>query len=154
MRNDLADSAVFSAAELAGVHEMVTQLPSGYETVLDRNGAPISGGQKQRIALARAFFGDPAMVVLDEPNSNLDAAGEQALADTIERARSQGVTVVVITQRPALLNIVDRVLILRAGRMEAFGPPEEVLRRLVAAAGGAPAAAQGAAVHRNSDQPA
>jgi ATP-binding cassette, subfamily C, bacterial len=142
MRNDLADSAVFSAARLAGIHEMVTQLPSGYETVLDRNGAPVSGGQKQRIALARAFFGDPAMVVLDEPNSNLDAAGEQALADTIERARSQGVTVVVITQRPALLNIVDRVLILRAGRMEAFGPPEEVLRRLVAAANGAPAAAK------------
>jgi ATP-binding cassette, subfamily C, bacterial len=88
--------------------------------------------------------GDPAMVVLDEPNSNLDAAGEQALADTIERARQQGVTVVVITQRPALLNIVDRVLILRAGRMEAFGPPEDVLRRLVAAAGGAPAAAKDA----------
>jgi ATP-binding cassette subfamily C protein len=136
MRNDLADSAVFSAARLAGIHEMVTQLPSGYETLLDRNGAPLSGGQKQRIALARAFFGDPALVVLDEPNSNLDAAGEQALADTIQRARRQGVTVVVITQRPALLNIVDRVLILRAGRMEAFGPPEDVLRRLVAAAGG------------------
>jgi ATP-binding cassette subfamily C protein len=136
MRVDLPDSTIFNAAKMARVHDMVTQLSSGYETVLDRNGAPLSGGQKQRIALARAFFGDPALVVLDEPNSNLDAPGEQALAETVQRARERGVTIVVITQRPALLNIVDRVLILRAGRMEAFGPPAEILRR-VAQAGSA-----------------
>jgi ATP-binding cassette subfamily C protein len=133
MRIDLPDATVFEAARIAGVHDMVTQLASGYETVLDRNGAPLSGGQKQRIALARAFFGDPALVVLDEPNSNLDALGEQALAETIQRAKARGVTIVVITQRPALLNIVDSVLILRAGRMEAFGPPAEVLRRVAQA---------------------
>ncbi len=131
MRTDVPDSAVLAAARSARTHDMITQLGNGYETVLDRNGAPLSGGQKQRIALARAFFGDPALVVMDEPNSNLDAVGEQALGETIRQARERGVTIVVITQRPALLSIVDRVLILRSGRMEAFGPPGEVLRRLV-----------------------
>src|SRR4030081_2171949 len=110
---------------------MVCQLPQGYETVLDRGGGPLSGGQKQRIALARAFFGDPALVVLDEPNSNLDAAGEQALTDTLRRAKEKRVTVVVITQRPAVLNSMDKLLILRAGRVEPFGPPSEVLLRVV-----------------------
>jgi ATP-binding cassette, subfamily C, bacterial len=110
---------------------MIAHLPSGYETVLERSGAPLSGGQKQRIALARAFFGEPSLVVLDEPNSNLDAAGEQALTDTLRRAKERGITVVVITQRPAVLNAMDKLLILRAGRAEAFGPPSEVLLRLV-----------------------
>jgi ATP-binding cassette subfamily C protein len=131
LRSDLPDEDVFRAAQVAGVHDMITHLPHGYETVLDRTGAPLSGGQKQRIALARAFFGQPSLVVMDEPNSNLDAVGEQALADTLRRAKDRGVTIVVITQRPALLNLVDRVMILRAGRMEAFGPPAEVLHRLV-----------------------
>ena len=131
MRRDLPDDTIYSAAVISGVHDMICQLPSGYETVLERNGAPLSGGQKQRIALARAFFGEPAMVVLDEPNSNLDAAGEQALTDTLIRARQKGVTTIVITQRPALLNIVDKVLILRAGRADAFGPPKDVLRRVL-----------------------
>jgi ATP-binding cassette subfamily C protein len=110
---------------------MVCQLPQGYETVLDRGGGPLSGGQKQRIALARAFFGNPSLVVLDEPNSNLDAAGEQALTETLQRAMKRGVTAVVVTLRPALLNSVDKVLILRAGRAEAFGSASDVLHRLV-----------------------
>jgi ATP-binding cassette, subfamily C, bacterial len=131
MRRDLPDDTIYSAAVISGVHDMICQLPSGYETILERNGAPLSGGQKQRIALARAFFGEPAMVVLDEPNSNLDAAGEQALTETLIRARQKGVTTIVITQRPALLNIVDKVLILRAGRADAFGPPKDVLRRVL-----------------------
>lgn len=130
MRDDLPDETVYNAAVLSGVHDMICHLPSGYETVLERSGAPLSGGQKQRIALARAFFGDPSLVVLDEPNSNLDAAGEQALAESLQRAKQKGITVVVVTQRPALLNIVDKVLILRGGRAEAFGSPQEVLRRL------------------------
>jgi ATP-binding cassette subfamily C protein len=110
---------------------MVCQLNAGYETVLDRNGAPLSGGQKQRIALARAFFGNPSLIVLDEPNSNLDSVGEQALADSMKKAKERGVTMVLITQRPALLNTVDKVLILRSGRMEGFGAPRDVLHRLV-----------------------
>ena len=129
MRDDLPDDKVHRAAVLTGVHNLICHLPQGYETVLDGTGAPLSGGEKQRIALARAFFGDPALVVLDEPNSNLDAAGEQALTDTLKRAKEQRVTVVVITQRPTLLTSVDKVLVLKAGRAVAFGTPERVLRR-------------------------
>jgi ATP-binding cassette subfamily C protein len=87
MRDDLPDDKVHKAAVLTGVHSLICHLPQGYETVLDGTGAPLWGGEKQRIALARAFFGDPVLVVLDEPNSNLDAAGEQALTDTLKRAK-------------------------------------------------------------------
>jgi ATP-binding cassette subfamily C protein len=135
MREDLPDQAIYEAAIFTDIHDMVCQLPNGYETSIERSGAPLSGGQKQRIALARAFFGNPALVVLDEPNSNLDAAGEQALTDTLRRAKERRITVAVITQRPAVLNAVDKLLILRAGRLEAFGPPKEVLHRLVRANG-------------------
>ena len=131
MRADLPDDKIYEAAVLTDVHDMICQLPNGYETIMERSGAPLSGGQKQRIALARAFFGDPALVVLDEPNSNLDSAGEQALTDTLLRAKEKRVTVIVITQRPAVLNAMDKLLVLRAGRVEAFGPPSEVLVRLV-----------------------
>jgi len=131
MRTDLPDETIYEAAKFTDVHEMISHLANGYETMLERSGAPLSGGQKQRIALARAFFGNPSLVVLDEPNSNLDAAGEQALTDTLKRAKERRVTVVVITQRPAVLNSMDKLLILRAGRLEAFGPPSDVLLRLV-----------------------
>jgi ATP-binding cassette, subfamily C, bacterial len=131
MRDDLADSHIYEAATFAGIHGMVSELPNGYETMLDRGGAPLSGGQKQRIALARAFLGEPSLVVLDEPNSNLDAVGEQALSETLACAKRNRVTVVVVTLRPALLSCVDKVLILRAGRAEAFGPPDQVLHRVV-----------------------
>jgi ATP-binding cassette subfamily C protein len=131
MRSDLPDANVYTASQFTDVHEMIAHLPAGYETVLERSGAPLSGGQRQRIALARTFFGGPSLVVLDEPNSNLDAAGEMALADTLKRAKANKVTVVVVTQRPSVLNNVDKLLILKAGRIEAIGPAREVLHRLV-----------------------
>ncbi|HRN87281.1 type I secretion system permease/ATPase [Hyphomicrobium sp.] len=153
MRSDLSDEKVHEAALIAGVHDMISRLPDGYETVLEGSGAPLSGGQKQRIGLARALFGDPAMIVLDEPNSNLDAEGEKALAETLARAKQRRVTVVVITQRPMLLNSVDRVLVLRAGRVEGLGPPSEVLYRVVGkpAAPPKPKDAPGASQRRNAE---
>jgi len=153
MRSDLPDSKVYAAAQFTDVHEMITHLANGYETVLERSGAPLSGGQKQRIALARAFFGDPALVVLDEPNSNLDAAGEQALTDTLKRAKEKKITVIVVTQRPAVLHSVDKLLILRAGRVEAFGPPSEILHRLVKPARPSSQPTFVAAVERPKDAP-
>jgi ATP-binding cassette subfamily C protein len=151
MRSDLPDDRIYQAAVLTDVHHIISQLPNGYETVLERSGAPLSGGQKQRIALARAFFGEPSLVVLDEPNSNLDAAGEQALTDTLQRAKEKRITVVVITQRPAVLNSMDKVLILRAGRMEALGLPSEVLLRVVRSA--PPRVALPANAERNGSEP-
>lgn len=128
MRADVPDATVYQAAALAGVHDLIARMPKGYETELDASGSPLSGGEKQRIALARAFYGDPALVVLDEPNSNLDAAGEQALLDTVNRAKDRRVTVVVVTQRATLLGCVDKVLVLKGGRAVAFGPPDRILQ--------------------------
>jgi len=148
MQSDLPDSDVHAAAVIAGVHIMIANLPNGYETVLEGTGAPLSGGQRQRIALARALFGDPRMIVLDEPNSNLDADGEKALNDTLRRAKARKVTVIVITQRPALLKAVDRLLVLRSGRAVAFGPPEKVLHRLIRSEPGTESEAEAHAVSR------
>lgn len=132
MRDDASDADIYEAARLADVHELIASLPHGYETVVAADGSPLSGGQKQRIALARAFFGNPRMVVLDEPNSNLDTAGEMALARALEHAKEQKITVITITQRPALLKSIDKILVLVNGTVVLFGVRQEVLRALAA----------------------
>lgn len=123
-------AAVIRAAQRANVHELILRLPNGYDTEIGERFA-LSPGQRQRIALARALYGDPRLVVLDEPNSNLDADGEQALLATMRALKEQGVTVVVVAHRPSLLVGVDKVLVLREGNVEAFGPRGEVLQRIV-----------------------
>jgi ATP-binding cassette subfamily C protein/ATP-binding cassette subfamily C protein EexD len=126
-----APDEVFDAARLAGCHEMILQLPDGYETEIGEGGAHLSGGQRQRIALARALFGDPRLVILDEPNSNLDGAGEAALVDALVALRARGATIVLVSHRPNLVSAADRVLMLRDGAIEMLGRREEVLKRLL-----------------------
>jgi ATP-binding cassette subfamily C protein len=135
MRDYADDKQIYEAAVLADVHELIASFPQGYETFVAADGAPLSGGQKQRIALARAFFGNPRMVVLDEPNSNLDTPGEIALAKALLHARKQKITVVTITQRTALLNHVDKILVLNNGSVAMFGTRNDVLKVLASAPG-------------------
>jgi ATP-binding cassette, subfamily C, bacterial len=130
MRSDATDEEIYQAAKLADVHEMIANLPHGYETIVAADGAPLSGGQKQRIALARAFFGSPRLLVLDEPNSNLDVAGDQALARALQHAKDQGITVVAVTQKPSLLGHVDKILLLANGSVAMIGAREDVLKSL------------------------
>jgi ATP-binding cassette subfamily C protein/ATP-binding cassette subfamily C protein EexD len=123
--------SVFAAAKLAGCHEMILKLPKGYETEIGESGTFVSGGQRQMIGLARALYGRPKLVVLDEPNSNLDGDGEQALLRALEQLKAAGVTVVLVSHRPALVQGVDKVVVLRDGMVEMFGPRQEVLKRLL-----------------------
>ena len=125
-----SDDEVVAAAQMAGAHEIILGLPEGYDTPIGEGGIPISGGQRQRVALARALFGDPSLVVLDEPNAHLDGDGELALAATVRRLREREVTVVLIAQRAGVMALVDKVLVIKAGAMEAFGPRDEILPRL------------------------
>ena len=124
------DDAVVEAARRAGAHEAILALPEGYDTRIGEGGVPLSGGQRQRIALARAVFGDPALVVLDEPNAHLDADGEQALVEAVVGIRERGATVVLVAQRAGAMGLVDKMLVLRAGAVASFGTREEVLARL------------------------
>ncbi len=124
---------VAEAARLAGVHELVLQLPQGYDTVLGDGGAGLAGGQKQRIALARALYGNPVLLVLDEPNSNLDDAGEQALVEAIVGLKRAGRTLVLVTHRSSVLGVTTKLLLLRQGQVEKFGPTATVLAELTTA---------------------
>jgi ATP-binding cassette subfamily C protein/ATP-binding cassette subfamily C exporter for protease/lipase/ATP-binding cassette subfamily C protein EexD len=125
------DEAVIEAARVAGAHDMILRLRAGYATEIGPQGAVLSGGQRQWIGLARAMFGKPRMVVLDEPNASLDQAGEAALIDAIGRLKARGTTVILVAHRPSLLVHVDKLLVLREGAAVLFGPRDEVLPRLM-----------------------
>jgi len=124
--------AIVEAARLAGVHELIVGLPDGYNTVIGSAGYSLSGGQKQRIALARALFGDPFVVILDEPNSNLDANGEAALTEAIQTLREKGSLVIIVSHRPSAMAVSNKVLCLRDGQVAAFGPRQKLVRPLEA----------------------
>jgi PrtD family type I secretion system ABC transporter len=134
MNKEASDEDVIRAAQLAGVHDMILQLPRSYDTEIGPDGSVLSGGQRQRIGLARAFFGDPKIIVLDEPNSNLDSFGEIALASAIACAKDLGVTVIVITHRTSLISAADKLLAIKDGMVAIFGPRDEVLQKMNQAA--------------------
>lgn len=126
---DGSDAAVIEAAMKAQVHDLILSQPMGYQTRIGPSGANLSGGERQRIGLARAFYGNPKLLVLDEPNANLDSDGEAALERALRQAKDDGATVIIISHRMSIATLCDKVLVLRSGMIEAFGPPGEVLRK-------------------------
>ena len=122
---------IIAAAKDAGVHEMIIKMREGYDTQIGEQGTALSAGQAQRVALARALYGNPFLVVLDEPNSNLDSEGDEALTRAVRAARGRGAIVVVVAHRPIGIEGVDQLLVLKDGRMQAFGPKEQVLGQVL-----------------------
>ena len=125
-----SDEAVIEAARLADVHDMILRLPDGYDTEIGPEGALLSAGQRQRIGFARAIFGRPRLLVLDEPNANLDRQGEIAILRALEQLRKEEVTVVIVAHHPAVLQHVDKLMLLDEGRLEAYGPRDRVMEAL------------------------
>ena len=125
--NEVDSQKVIEAAMKAGVHEMILRLPEGYDTVIGSGAVVLSGGQRQRIGLARAIYDNPVFVVLDEPNSNLDEQGELALLKTVEELKQSGTTVVIITHRPNILKVTNKILIMNSGKIERYASTEEIL---------------------------
>jgi ATP-binding cassette subfamily C exporter for protease/lipase len=127
---EVEPAKVKAAARAVGLHDFIMSLPQGYESPVGREGAMLSGGQRQRVALARAIYGDPVLVVLDEPNSSLDEAGDAALAAAILELKALGTTFVIMTHRTSVLAVADKMMVLRDGVMQAFGPRNDVLAAL------------------------
>jgi ATP-binding cassette, subfamily C, type I secretion system permease/ATPase len=129
--SEIDPESVIRAAEAAGIHDLIISLPEGYQTVIGENGASLSAGQLQRIALARALYREPFLVVLDEPNSNLDAEGEAALTRAVFGIRERGGIVVIIAHHPSVLAAVDSLLVMKEGRILALGPKDEILPKVL-----------------------
>jgi len=127
---DPNDELVIQAAKISGVHEMILALPSGYDTVLGDEGYKLSGGQRQRIALARAIYGYPKLIILDEPNSNLDHDGELALVKALTELRQRNCAILLITHRPNIVRIVDDIMVLKQGMIQMYGPRDDVMKQL------------------------
>jgi PrtD family type I secretion system ABC transporter len=128
---ELDSDAVVKAAQYAEAHDLILRLPQGYETPIGGGSNTLSGGQMQRIGLARALYGQPKLVVLDEPNANLDAEGEASLQQVVRRLRQDKITLVLVTHRPSLLDHIEKVLVMREGAQEAFGPRDEILAKVL-----------------------
>jgi ATP-binding cassette, subfamily C, type I secretion system permease/ATPase len=144
---------VVQAARDAGVHDMILHLPEGYDTVIGQSGGALSGGQRQRIGLARALYGDPVLIVLDEPNSNLDDQGEHALRAAIATCKQKGRTIMLITHSVSLLSYVDKLMLMKEGQLLAFGPRDEVLAQIQASKNQAQGAQKLTAAPRKPGQP-
>jgi ABC-type protease/lipase transport system fused ATPase/permease subunit len=127
---DASAEDIIAAAKLVGLHDTIMSLPRGYDSEIGEAGVKLSGGQRQRIALARAVFGNPRLVVLDEPNASLDQDGDEALHQAIQELKRRGTTIVVIAHRPSILGLADKLLVLRHGAVEAYGNRTEVIAKL------------------------
>jgi ATP-binding cassette, subfamily C, bacterial exporter for protease/lipase len=136
---DATPDQVVMAANKAGLHEMILHLPNGYETEIGEGGEALSGGQRQRVALARALLGEPRVLVLDEPNANLDVEGERALVEALAAAKAAGTTIIIVAHKPNIIQLADKLLVLRNGMVEFYGPRQEALARV-----SRPKAAEGA----------
>ncbi len=135
LQENADERAIVLAAERAGAHEMILRLPNGYDTEIGEGGTQLSGGQRQRIGLARCLFGDPPLLVFDEPNANLDAEGEQSLIHAIRQAKERARAVIVMAHRPSAIAVCDRLLVMRDGTPVAFGPRDEILQKTTSSHG-------------------